>query len=117
MPGAGSNFTAFFKKIIILIDPRVFRWPRRDGKELGNVTNLRTVHREGLNKNEVIGEKARGGFPAEAIGRALDRTSDTGLMYVHSKERLLDLADLLKTPTYTYPSHSIPVQTGPGPYL
>jgi len=61
------KFIAFYKKIIILIDPRVFGWPRRDRKELGNVTNLRTVHREGLSKNEVTGKKTQGGFPAEAI--------------------------------------------------
>lgn len=45
--------------MIILIHPRVFGWPKRDrAKELKNVLNLRTVHRQELNKNEVTGEKA-----------------------------------------------------------
>lgn len=53
--------------IIILIDRRVFGWPRRErATGLENVTNLRTVHRQGLNKNEVTGEKAHVGFPGKA---------------------------------------------------
>lgn len=61
--GENQIYSFLQKKIIILIDPRVFGWPRRDRKELGNVTNLRTVHREGLSKNEVTGKKSTGRFP------------------------------------------------------
>lgn len=39
----------------------------RQSKITGNVTNLRTVHRHGLNKNEVTGEKVHAGFPTKAI--------------------------------------------------
>lgn len=53
--------------LIILIDHRVFGWPGREkAKGLENVTNLRIVHRQGLNKNEGTGEKAHVGFPGKA---------------------------------------------------
>ena len=66
-----SNFTSFFF-IIILIHTRIFGWPRRErAKELNNAQSLRTVHRKGLNKNEVTGEKAHVGFPDKAISEDL----------------------------------------------
>lgn len=62
----------FFFFIIILIHTRIFGWPRRErAKELKNVQSLRTVHRKGLNKNEVTGEKAHVGFPDKAISEDL----------------------------------------------